>query len=313
MAEEYQATHLVPETGLPAWPIPDGTGPPAATLDPGLDIQVTETRAGWARIRCSNGWEAWIDGRNLVPLAVPPPPPPPPTPPPHTDVPPPHADVPPPHADAPPPPPNADEPTAASALPWPSTRPGTPVPPTAPTPTPPTAPSTSPAAAWTSPAPPRAPAQPNAWAAGGVVARRSFGAAQVVTLIGSAIVAIAGFLPWLEADETLNAYDAPVNFLFDAVSDDDGIKIGIVLLALGVIGIISAFIRPVRWLGIITGTVAIAIGLRFIQQANEALDIVSIPGSDIELTDFVKFGAYVAIGGGVVAVVGGVMSLRQPS
>lgn len=33
----------------------------------GLDVDVLEERPdGWARVRCSNGWEAWVDGRLLV-------------------------------------------------------------------------------------------------------------------------------------------------------------------------------------------------------------------------------------------------------
>jgi hypothetical protein len=39
-----------------------------ARLDPGLAVQVLEQRPeGWAQVRCSNGWAAWVDGRSLVP------------------------------------------------------------------------------------------------------------------------------------------------------------------------------------------------------------------------------------------------------
>ena len=112
MADGYEATHAVPPTGLPAWPVPDGTGPPAAVLDPGLDVEVFERRADWAHIRCSNGWEAWIDGRDLVELpsvaAVAPPSSPAPAPAePHPDAP---VPVPEPHTDAPVPEPHADVP-----------------------------------------------------------------------------------------------------------------------------------------------------------------------------------------------------------
>jgi hypothetical protein len=324
MVKEYEPTHMVPPTGLPAWPTPDGTGPPIANLDPGLDIQVTHRRADWARIRCSNDWEAWIDGRNLIALAVETPAPPPAdVPPPQADVPPPpHADLPPaqpvpsPHSDAPPARPTPRSrpvvPAATSALPWPS--PAAPAPPLPRTATAPTAPVASPAAAWTSAAPPRPPTQSDPWAAGGRAQPRSFGPAQIGALIGSAIVVISGFFPWLEiAGDTANAYDSPVKFLFDAVSQDEGVNLGIVLLALGVVGMISVFVRPVRWLCIATGAVAVVIGLRFIQQANELLDIVTIPGTDVGLADFVKFGVYLAIGGGVIAIVGGILSLRRSS
>jgi len=81
---EYRQTHVVPTEGLPAWAGPDGSAAPAATLDPGLDVMLVEQRADWAHVRCSNGWEAWVDARRLVasapaPAAAPTPAPPPPT------------------------------------------------------------------------------------------------------------------------------------------------------------------------------------------------------------------------------------------
>jgi hypothetical protein len=66
---EYSQTHVVPTEGLPAWAGPDGSAAPAANLDPGLDVMLIEFRADWAHVRCSNGWEAWVDGRRLVVLA----------------------------------------------------------------------------------------------------------------------------------------------------------------------------------------------------------------------------------------------------
>ncbi len=67
-AEPYRASHRVPWTGMPAWSAADPGPAPAANLDPDLDVEVLEWSGDWARIRCSNGWEAWVDGRQLVPL-----------------------------------------------------------------------------------------------------------------------------------------------------------------------------------------------------------------------------------------------------
>jgi hypothetical protein len=72
---EFTPTHIVPANGMRAWDTPNGTGPPAATLDPYLEVQVIERRADWARIVCSNGWGAWVDGRRLVAADGAPPPP----------------------------------------------------------------------------------------------------------------------------------------------------------------------------------------------------------------------------------------------
>lgn len=64
----YRASHRVPWTGMPAWSAADPGPAPAANLDPDLDVEVLEWSGDWARIRCSNDWEAWVDGRQLVPL-----------------------------------------------------------------------------------------------------------------------------------------------------------------------------------------------------------------------------------------------------
>jgi hypothetical protein len=63
----FSVTHLVPRKGLPAWATPDPTYPAVARLDPGLGIQLVTWWGEWAHIRCSNGWEAWVNGRLLKP------------------------------------------------------------------------------------------------------------------------------------------------------------------------------------------------------------------------------------------------------
>ncbi len=63
----FYVTHVVPRKGLPAWATPDPTYPAVARLDPGLGIQLVTWWGEWAHIRCSNGWEAWVNGRLLKP------------------------------------------------------------------------------------------------------------------------------------------------------------------------------------------------------------------------------------------------------
>jgi len=110
---EYSQTHVVPTEGLPAWSGPDGSVAPAANLDPGLDVMLIEEQGAWAHVRCSNGWEAWVDGRRLVasapaPVTAPTPAPPPPA-----------ATPPPPPQAAPPPPQAAPAPSAPPTQPGP--------------------------------------------------------------------------------------------------------------------------------------------------------------------------------------------------
>ncbi|MEN3272901.1 MAG: hypothetical protein V7636_1662 [Actinomycetota bacterium] len=65
-ANPWTPTHVVPAGGLAAWEQPDPTLAPAATLDPGLDVEVIEHNvSGWAHIVCSNGWSAWVDAARL--------------------------------------------------------------------------------------------------------------------------------------------------------------------------------------------------------------------------------------------------------
>lgn len=75
----FRPTHIVPQSGLGAWAQPDGSQPVAAWLEPGTEVRVDEWRGAWARALFSNGWEAWVDGRQLQPHVAPvvPPPPPP--------------------------------------------------------------------------------------------------------------------------------------------------------------------------------------------------------------------------------------------
>ncbi|MCQ4080023.1 hypothetical protein NGB36_05305 [Streptomyces sp. RB6PN25] len=68
----FRPTHVAPGDGLPAWPDPGrGRERPSAWLDPLLPVQETERAGDWSRIVCSNGWEAWVDGRLLVALPQP--------------------------------------------------------------------------------------------------------------------------------------------------------------------------------------------------------------------------------------------------
>ena len=71
---QWQPTHAVPPTGLPAWTSPDPAAAPVTHLDGRLPVEVVQRAGEWAWIHCSNGWTGWVDGRLLVPLDAPPPP-----------------------------------------------------------------------------------------------------------------------------------------------------------------------------------------------------------------------------------------------
>ncbi|CAL9664001.1 hypothetical protein SUDANB105_07145 [Streptomyces sp. enrichment culture] len=71
-APGFRPTHVVPGHGMAAWESPDFDRP-TVPLDPLLPVQLTERRGDWGRIRCANGWSAWVDGRRLVAVPQDPP------------------------------------------------------------------------------------------------------------------------------------------------------------------------------------------------------------------------------------------------
>jgi hypothetical protein len=71
VAPAWQPTNVVGPAGIDAWTNPDANQQPAARIDPGLEVAVTEYHDnGWAHVTCSNGWTAWVDGRQLLPLGA---------------------------------------------------------------------------------------------------------------------------------------------------------------------------------------------------------------------------------------------------
>ena len=69
-AVPWSPSHRVPDDGLAAWTDPWPSATPHPPLAGGLEVSLVEWRADWARVRCDNGWETWVDGRRLVPLAT---------------------------------------------------------------------------------------------------------------------------------------------------------------------------------------------------------------------------------------------------
>ncbi len=64
-ASGHVATHRTPAAGADAYEAPGATTP-VAHLDPGLDVVLLERSGDWGHVRCTNGWETWVDARALV-------------------------------------------------------------------------------------------------------------------------------------------------------------------------------------------------------------------------------------------------------
>jgi hypothetical protein len=64
---EFRPTHVVPLDGMQTWAAPD-VAQPSAWLDALLPVRLLSRQGDWARVACSNGWAAWVDGRLLLAL-----------------------------------------------------------------------------------------------------------------------------------------------------------------------------------------------------------------------------------------------------
>jgi hypothetical protein len=300
---DYAQTHVVPTEGLPAWAGPDGSVTPAANLDPGLDVMVIDVHADWAHIRCSNGWEAWVDNRRLIvsppaPAAAAPPPPPTPS----TQA-------------APPPPPTQQAPAAANPTQQaPAAPPTQPVPQAAPSGQP-----GPPSAVWGAPGAAAA-AAPGAPRAGGGL---SFGPGQIIALVGGLLFLVSSWLPWIEykfsgagrtLSESFSAYRIPAHFLLDSQSELGGLSLGIVIAFFGVACIVAALLsalnRSLRVLSLVAGALAFLVVVLFLVQTKFLSD--ELP-SFVERGYFslLRWGAYLALVGAILALVGGVLALAQ--
>lgn len=71
MVEPFAPRHTTAVGGMTTWSKPDPTRPADGHLDGGLPVQVIDEATGWAHVRCSNGYETWLDARQLVAIADP--------------------------------------------------------------------------------------------------------------------------------------------------------------------------------------------------------------------------------------------------
>lgn len=140
-------------------------------------------------------------------------------------------------------------------------------------------------------------------------------AGPIVAAVGGIVVALSSWLAWLasvEGSPTESAFEGPAWFLIDSSATRAGLSLGILVLVVGIIVIVGAVVRGMGILALIGGLLELLIILLFTYQLNRAVnDFNDGPGVDVNLTDFVGFGVYVALAGAVLAIVGGFMSLSR--
>jgi hypothetical protein len=147
-----------------------------------------------------------------------------------------------------------------------------------------------------------------------------------IALLGSAAVLISAWLPWLGvAGVTAKPFDVPAFFLLDSSAGLSGLRLGVLVVVIGVVGIAGALIPGLRFLPILVGFVALAVGGLFYLQTNYLLDFLqgqltglglggvndTIAALNPDLTDLIDYGVYVMLAGGAAATVGGILSLAR--
>ncbi len=62
----WSASHWASAVGQPAWTNPDSVSQPEALLPPNVELAVVQTHGDWAQVSARNGWQGWVDARQLV-------------------------------------------------------------------------------------------------------------------------------------------------------------------------------------------------------------------------------------------------------
>jgi hypothetical protein len=167
----------------------------------------------------------------------------------------------------------------------------------------------------TPPPPPPPPGAAPAPAGTGI----AIGPAQILGIVGAVLVLIPTWLNWISVDLEgfeidYSAYQIPAYILRDNTVDipSGGLNLGVLTLLVAVVCIVGALVTAVRWLLLVGGILAVGIAADFLWQMNEITDdFENSLGVEVGLFDIAGFAPLIALVGGIVAIVGGAMSLRR--
>jgi len=132
------------------------------------------------------------------------------------------------------------------------------------------------------------------------------GPGQIVAVIGAIAVGVSCFLDWLSSGEGVpdrGASSVPFDILWDSHATS-GTSILVWLIPIAVAILVGALVPQLRPLALIGGIAAIVVGVLYMVQLQ---DLLNDAGLDASFTDHVGVGAYVAVGGGVLGIVGAVL------
>jgi zinc-ribbon domain len=120
-----------------------------------------------------------------------------------------------------------------------------------------------------------------------------------LALGGGLALMAASLLPWISTEgvPSTNAFDIPIQFIWDLNTGDGPIKIGLVLLALGAAAAALSFVPRTTAIRRIWGSVGLAIVLGFVLQVYRSIDAAG--GSFGDVFSTIGIGVYLALAGAI--------------
>jgi hypothetical protein len=134
-------------------------------------------------------------------------------------------------------------------------------------------------------------------------------------VIGGALAALSSWLNWgaktRELGAARTAYTIPAKFVIDnaAGPGSPGLSLGIVVLVLGLLVVVAAFVPGWKVVGLLLGGAVIVTAFLYVYQVRQVIHDANLGKS---VRDFISIGPYLAVIGGLLAVVGAVMALIPP-
>jgi hypothetical protein len=138
---------------------------------------------------------------------------------------------------------------------------------------------------------------------------------RALIVIGGALAAISSWLNWgaktRELGAARTAYTIPAKFVIDnaAGPGSAGLSLGIVVLVLGLLVVVAAFVPGWKVGGLLLGAAVVVTAFLYVYQVRQVIHDANLGKS---VRDFISIGPYLAVIGGLLAVVGGIVALIPP-
>jgi hypothetical protein len=138
---------------------------------------------------------------------------------------------------------------------------------------------------------------------------------RVAAIGGAALVVLSSFPEWAGRNylESFGGFEIPAKFVIDneANLDGPGLSLGLLVLAVGIVGLVGALVPRLRLLVLLSGAAAVVIALLFAYQLNEFLDRANrfLGGGGFGVRNTVGVGGVLTGLGGLTALAGAALGL----